>query len=271
LCHPAAVTDVPTQAQAARPSRKNRRGGIWIALLSVFVFIFAAGVFAASVYLARQQNVAAQQQQLVSITTSIAVQFAGEQAAENQAALSLTGAKRSAAIASVAAGIATELTAEGQAGAVLIADLHGHGVAGVEYIEVAKALASGGYTAQAITYYADAVNAPPNAVQTRSAALRQEAVLLYSIGRAGVAHQDMMRAASIYTGHLELSHYNIDNAIAQTYLTDAGYQIPINCHAAMIDLMAARHAIAPLGPGGATAAVAALQSTDGTAYHNKCS
>jgi len=37
-----------------------------------------------------------------------------------------------------------------------------------------------------------------------------------------IAHQDMIRAAAIYRGHVELTKSLIDNSIAQAYLGDAG-------------------------------------------------
>ena len=147
---------------------------------------------------AKEQNIAAEQQQLVTITTFIAGQFAAEQTTENQAAGNLTGAARSIAISNAVTGITAELTADAQAAAVLITNLHGDGVAGIEYIEVARALADGSDTAQAITYYNDAVSAPPHDVPTRSDALRNEAALLYALGQNAAGHQDMMLAARVF-------------------------------------------------------------------------
>ncbi len=125
-------------------------------------------------------------------------QFAAEQTTENQAAGNLTGAARSIAISNAVTGITAELTADAQAAAVLITNLHGDGVAGIEYIEVARALADGSDTAQAITYYNDAVSAPPHDVPTRSDALRNEAALLYALGQNAAGHQDMMLAARVF-------------------------------------------------------------------------
>ena len=219
---------------------------------------------------AEQQNMAAEQQQLVTITTSIAAQLAGEQTAENQAAGNLTGTARSIAISNAGMGITAQLTADGEAAAVLINNLHGNGVAGIEYIQVARALADGDDTAGAITYYEDAVNAPPHNVPTRADALRNEAALLYSLGQSATAHQDMMRAVRIYSGPLELTKSDIDNAVAQAYLGDAGYQIEISCRVAAADMADAQHAVAPLGTNGANAAIQALTGTDETVYQKRC-
>jgi flagellar basal body-associated protein FliL len=261
------------EAQHPAPKKKKRKSHIatWIALASAFAAIIAAAVSALSVNVAKEQNVAAEQQQLVSITTFIAQQYAGQESAENQAAGDLTGNARTVAISDADLDIAVELNADAQAAAVVITGLHGDGVAGIEYIEVARALDSASDTSLSLIYYNDAVNAPPHDVPTRANALRQEAAIYYSLGQNVIAHQDMIQAAKVFSsGHLELTRSYIDNSIAQAYLGDAGYQTQINCQNAAIDMRDAENAIAPLGTNGANVTIQALEGIDLAAYQKKC-
>ena len=163
--------------------------------------------------------------------------------------------------------VVAELTADGQAAAVLINSLHGTGVAGIEYVEVANALAAGGDMAQAITFYDDAVNAPPGDVVTRANALRNEAAIYYSLGQNATAHQDMMDAARLFTGHVVLAQSLIERSIAQAYLADTYYQILIKgCRVAIADVRAAAQALAGLGLNSPSdASLVALAAQDITA------
>jgi hypothetical protein len=267
------MADTASEIKTEHPAKKKKKlhYATWIALASALAAIIAAIISASSVNVAKAQNVAAEQQQLVTITIAIEQAFISENAAEDQAAGNLTGTARSAAVANAQLGVIAETTADAQAGAVIINDLHGDGVAGIEYVEVARALANYGDTAQAITYYNDAVNAPPHDVPTRANALRNEAALYYSIGQDSIGHQDMIAAAHIYGSHPELTQGLIDNSIAQAYLGDAGYQVLANgCHTAATDLADAERAIAPLGINGANLTVQTLEGADVAAYKKKC-
>jgi hypothetical protein len=168
--------------------------------------------------------------------------------------------------------VATETAADAEAGAVIISDLHGNGVAGIEYVTVARALANYGNTALAITYFKDAVNVSLDNVAVRADALRYEGGLYYSFGEDALGHQDFMTAAQIYTGHLELTRSYIDNSIAQAYLLDAGEQILAGgCRTAATDMADASRALTPLGADGANLINQTLTSADDAAYSKKCS
>jgi len=246
----------------------------WVALVSAIAAVFAAAYTFWSAHVASEQNIAAEQQQLLTITTSIAAQIANQQSAITQAAGTLTGAARTNAIDSASVGIGNELTADGEAAQVLITKLDGNGVAGVEYVQVGKALAGyGGDTADAIDDFEAAVNAPPYSPDTQANALRNEGVLRYTLGEEAAAHQDMMRAVSMYAGQPELTQEDIRNSIALSYLIDAEYQIPPppgGCHTAAVDLQDARQELAPLGSAGEDTENAELISSDMTAYQSKC-
>jgi tetratricopeptide (TPR) repeat protein len=255
------------------PKKKKKKPHIatWIASASAVVAIIAAIISYEQVNVASQQNIAAEQQQLVMLTTSIAQQFAQEQATLDQAAGTLTGAARTAALSNAGMGITEQLEADGEAGAVLITNLNGNGVAGVEYATIGRALAAGEDTAQAISYYQDAVDAPPHTAGTRAEALRGEALLYYSLGRSVTGHADMMGAIKAYSGHPELTQFDIDTSIAQSYLLDAQNQLYINgCEIAAADMTAAEKALSPLGGAGETTTITELYNSDISAYRKLC-
>lgn len=115
-----------------------------------------------SAHVASEQNIAAEQQQLLTITTSIAGQIADQQSTLTQAAGALTGTARKNAVNNASIGVNDQLTADGEAAQVLITKLGGNGVAGVEYVQAGKALVDGGDIPDAIDDFEDAVNAPPH-------------------------------------------------------------------------------------------------------------
>jgi tetratricopeptide (TPR) repeat protein len=242
---------------------------MWIALGSAAGAIAAAVVAIFQVHVASAQNAAAEQQELLTLTTSIAQQFAQQQATINAAAGSLTGTARTTAISNASVGIENQLLADGQAAQALITKLNGNGVVGVEYVQVAKALAAGDDTAQAIKYYNDALSAPPYSAVTRADSLRNEGNLYYSLGQPATGHQYMMRAVAVYNGHHELTPYNIDNSIAQSYLYDAQHQLSIKgCKIAAADLAGAEKALAQAG--GHTTTNSMLIISDATEAHQYC-
>ena len=222
-----------------------------IALTTAIGGLLAAGYAAYSVHVASQANLAAEQQQLLTLTTNIGVQFAGQQAALNKAAAGLTGAQRTQALADENTGLAGQITAEGEAAQVLIGTLHGNGVADIEYIEVGRALADAGDTAAALTYYKDAVSAPPHDVVTIASALRNAGSLEFSLGNIRTGHQDMMHAVAVFRGHqVSVSKYDLANDMAQGYYGDAEYQYndtPPGCAAANADMADAARLLAPVG------------------------
>ena len=248
--------DGPPENQAPQQKQKKKKWHVatWIALASAATAIVAALISANQVNVAAAQNIVAEQEQLVTLTTTIAQQLAQGQASGNQSAASeglatLLGPLQVQGESNASQVAIAELAADGQAAAVLINSLHGSGVAGIEYVEVANALVAGGDMAQAITFYDDAVNAPPGDVVTRANALRNEAGVYYSLGRNVIAHQDMMAAARLFTGQVVLTQSLRERSIAQAYLADSYYQILIKgCQVAIADVQGAEDAIAELSP-----------------------
>jgi tetratricopeptide (TPR) repeat protein len=232
----------PTNHPANQPTdhpAKNKKlnAATLIALASAATAIAAVGISLQQADIADRQNTAAEQQQLVNLTTHVAEQFAQEQTAA----------------------ITANLEVEGQEGAVLIDDLHGKGVASVEYIQVARALENVGHGTDAIKYYKAAVNALPHDAETRASALRYLATIYYNLGQPVIAHRYAMRAVTTFNGHQVEPAWYEHNSIAQAYLLDASYQIDIKggCPMAARDKAAAQNVI---GSYGKTALVQSLMA-----------
>jgi len=186
---------------------KTWRADTWVALVSAVV---AVAALLWQGHVSSRERIADERQQLVALTTQIAEQIAKEQTVADTALSSALVAK---------------LTVEGQAGVVLLDDLDDNGVAGYEYIEVARALEISGDKADAIEYYERALHAQPQNAVTRAIALRYRGLLYYDVGRFVDAHQDMMGAAGVFSEHLLETPYYIANSVARAYVMDAYYQL----------------------------------------------
>lgn len=269
------MTDAVAEATDRPPKKKKWHAATWIALASAATAIAAAGISFNQVNVAAEQNSVTEQTQLVALTTTITTQLAQAQASGNQSG-NQSAANNLAQVtgeANAVQGVVAELSAEGQAAAALINSLHSNGVAGIEYVQAARALQAGGEEAQAITFYKDAIAVSPGDVGTRGDAWRFMASLYYSLGQNLIGHQDMMTAARIFRGHVELTHSLIEESIAQAYLGDAYYQLlNDSCHVAITDLEAALRAVAASGLKSTSAdpTLFALADQDTVAAHTKC-
>lgn len=269
------MTDAVAEATDRPPKKKKWHAATWIALASAATAIAAAGISFNQVNVAAEQNSVTEQTQLVALTTTITTQLAQAQAPGSQSG-NQSAANNLAQVtgeANAVQGVVAELSAEGQAAAALINSLHSNGVAGIEYVQAARALQAGGEEAQAITFYKDAIAVSPGDVGTRGDAWRFMASLYYSLGQNLIGHQDMMTAARIFRGHVELTHSLIEESIAQAYLGDAYYQLlNDSCHVAITDLKAALRAVAASGLKSTSAdpTLFALADQDTVAAHTKC-
>jgi tetratricopeptide (TPR) repeat protein len=207
--------------------QKDRHISTWIAVASAVTAVVALVISVLQVNLASKEHADTERQQLVSLTTLIAQQFA-----------QLTDSNVATVIA--------ELTVEGQAATELVRDLHGDGVTGTEYTQIGRALGKSGYTAEAITYYKNAVNRSRHEPETYAEALRYLGLAYYSILRPELAHQAFMQAAKVYSGgHVVEPPDYIANNIAQAYLLDAQAQLDYNCRTAHTELKVAQNSIKP--------------------------
>jgi hypothetical protein len=273
-----AVQDVVTPTGAGKPTEtvktaeaRERRHIDWIAWIGAAAAIAAAAYTGWNAHVASEENIVAEQQQLLTLTVNIAQQFANEHQTVSQAEGQLTGTARSSAQSSAQVGITNQLGADGEAAAVLVGDLHGNGVAGVEYVQAAKALVVAGDISEALTFYRDALIAPPRAPDTLANSLRGQGSVYYSLDRPTLGHQYMMRAVQVYAGHPELTSTDIENSVAQSYLYDAEYQLGLkNCSIAENDLRAALPELTRLGASGEEAPVTELVGVDTPALKNIC-
>lgn len=245
--------DSSQNGQKAEATKRARRRRIDIIALATALGGVVAAVYAGwSVHVAGQANLASEQQQLLTLATNIGEQFATQQSALNQATKGLTGSQKIIAQVDQSTGLAAQLSAEGQAAQVLIGTLHGNGVAGIEYIDVGRALENAGDNRAALAYYNDAVTAPPRDVVTIGTALRDAGYLEYSLGLTRAGHQDMMRAVAVFRGRqLYIPKYALANDIAQGYYGDADEELtsstPPGCAAASADMAAGNRVLAPVG------------------------
>lgn len=242
------------------PKKKKLEIATWIAIVSVVIALASAVVaILAAIFshqqanAANQQNTINEQQQLLTLTTTIAQQLDQAQPSTSNGQIAWT----------------ETLTLNGEAAQVVITKLGGDGVTGVEYDEVARALGTGVDPAKAIAYYQDAVNAPPHDPGTRAEALRGEAALYYQLGQPGAGHYDYMQAVEVYSGNLEMQPFIKGNNIAQSYLVDAQNELNINsCTIASTDITAAKKALS--GAGGQNATNGLLLASDIAAYNKQC-
>jgi tetratricopeptide (TPR) repeat protein len=295
------MTDVVAEATDHPANKKENKwnGATWLALASAVTAIVAAGISLNQVHVAAEQNTAAEQEQLVTLTTTITNQLAQTPASatsSSQSPPSATSSSQSPSPATSSSpspssqssagnlaqvtgeanaeqGVVAALSADGQAAAVLINSLHGDGVAGIEYVEVALALEDGGEVDQAITFFKDAIAVSPGDVETRGDALRYMGALYYMLGRNVTGHQDMVKAARIFAGRVVLTHFLKEESIAEGYLGDAYFQLLVDgCRVAITDLEAALQAVraAGLKTAAADPTLFALADEDAAAAHAKC-
>jgi tetratricopeptide (TPR) repeat protein len=224
------TTVQPTNPAAEQKNeQKGRHASTLIAVASAVTAVVAAVLSGLQVNLASSEHADAERQQLVSLTTLIATQYA-----------QLTDSNVTTVVA--------ELTVEGQAGTELIRELHGDGVTGTEYSEIGAALEKSGYTAQAITYYKHAVDVSRHEAETHAEALRYLAGAYYSLPRPELGHQAYMQAAKVYSGgHVVEPPDYIANNIAQAYLLDAEEQLDYTCRIAHTELKVAQNTMAHTG------------------------
>lgn len=244
---------VTTESHPKKKKKKKFNIATWIALASAAISIIAAIIAAEQVNVAKQQNIAAEQQQLFTLTTTIAHVF-------NQPTPSTSNGQ---------IGNTVELTADGEAAAALITQLHGNGVVDIEYEEVAAALDFAGETARAIAYYQAAASAPPYNREEQATAIREEGDLYYRLGRPIVGHDYFMRAVKRLREWPEVAQFVKDNNIAQTYLLDAQDELNFNrCTIASADIKIAKQFLSQ--GGGKNVTNAQLLRSDLTYSKNSC-
>jgi len=268
---------VPDDMHATRTERRKKehrkkdgRLAMWIAIVSAVGAIAASVVAGVQVHEAYQQNVLSVQQQLLQLTTSIAQLYDERTINQNQAVGTLTGSARTAALSEAGVAWTDQLVADGEAAQVMISYLNGRGVvASIEYMETANALVAGEDDAQAIEYYRDAVNAPPETPLTEVDALRLEGGVYYDLGEAATGHALMMQAVGIYNGNKDLTRAEIAGSVSQSFADDAWHEMRAgNCKVGLAEFTDARSRFIPVGGGNATNQ--SWISSDAAEYKQQC-
>jgi hypothetical protein len=203
----------------------------------------ASAIYAYSqVQVVRQQNITAEQEQLLSLVIAIEQ----EPAHQSQATLNLTGNQ----LTNTSVQYQNEVVADGEAGAQLIRSLNGQGVSSIEFTQIALALEDSADNSLALTYFARAssIAGDPDSL---ASALRDEAILRYQLGgyeNKLKAHQEMLRSVQAYsTGDITKTEFEQNASLS--YLQDAEYQMPAKgCDIARTDLNNAAAEIRLAGP-----------------------
>jgi hypothetical protein len=228
------MADVKTESP---PEKKKSGLDTRVAIASALVAIIAVFFAYKQYHVTNQQNVAAEEDQLLALTTSIAQQL--DQATPSTAAASIT--------------VTDDLELDAQSAETVISELGGNRVTGIEYLEVARALTRGGDATEAIHYFQDAEGAPPHDVSVEVAAMRLEGDFYYTLGQPVTGHSDIMQSIQLYLGsQVVMSTHIKDNDIAQAYLDDAANQLDrqpdINsCSTVNTDIMDAKNLLSQAG------------------------
>jgi len=186
--------------------------------------------------IAKNQNIVAEQQELVTLVGDISQDPATiaqqSQAITNESALS-----------NAQDGIAMTELVDSEEAATLINILHGEGVTATEYYEIALGLQSGQSYAQALSFLQRAVVLPADP-RTRASSLRFEAQIDYQLGKNSAAEHADMLAGQAYAHAQDVTPENEANNLAYTELFDAYYQASLNCTNGKAEVTAANKILA---------------------------
>ena len=268
----AATTHAGTGPEGDPPRSWWERNAANIVLPGLTVLVTAvAGTFAAlyahgQISAADQQKIVAQQQELLTLVVDIEQ----EPAAEERATAPLHGTL----LLNTQVQFQDELTSYAEAAQPIIGNLaKDSGVPSFEYVQVGKALAATGNNYTALTYFQRAATAHVATPDTRAAALRNEAGVRYSLGEAGLAHRENMRAVWVFAHYPDLTRSDAGNNTAQSYLADASSEISVgNCSIAQADQQAAARVLGTLPDRNRTEATVnrVLTSDDKISYRKHC-
>jgi len=204
-------------------------------LCAAIIALISAGISLYQANLARDQNIVAEQQELVTLVGDIA-QDPATIAQESQM-ISNAGA-----LSSAQGGVTTTELVDSEEAAALINTLHGEGVTATEYWETAVGLQSGQSYAQALSFLKRAV-ALPSDPRTHASALRFEAQIYYQLGQGSEAEQADMLAEQAYHHVPDVTLASQRSNLAYTELFDAFYQASLSCATSQAEVSAAQKII----------------------------
>jgi hypothetical protein len=224
-----------------RPEKKEKKregsgpSTFLLAALPILISVLSAYYAYSQVQVGKAQNQAAAEQQLMTVVTEIAT-------------LNGSGGTTTQVASSVAD--RNEQLTYGQAGQALISSLPPSDITATDYVQVGKALETGGDYASALALY-DAVAPNPQDPDAFANAKRNAALLWYQLAEnpglsaaarnadEASARSDMVGAADAYAESEYVDLNDEVESIALTYFDDAAYQSMINCATARGDLRAA--------------------------------
>jgi tetratricopeptide (TPR) repeat protein len=258
--------DKPANPSSARilPERKGWQRLVRPAkVIGVMIAVATLGTSFDQAHVARQQNRAAEQQNLVTLVAQIA-QEPGTQAQEASTFKGDTAAFDRAEVGSQL----TEL-ADSEEAVNTISALHGRGVTATEYYVTAIGLESSDSYAQALSYLQKAANLDSDAKaagldqdpRTRSDIFLTEGEIFYRLGHNTEAERAMELAEGAFQGVPDVTNEQGESNRAYTLLVDAQYQASINCGIAKADISQATNVLAAT-PSALTTEMTTQRATD---------
>lgn len=208
-------------ARATVSAAKATRISAVIAGISVVLSVFAVAVGFYSVHIARQQNLDAQQQELVTLVTDMAqgplnIVQASEDIKDNPATLHNVDVQIQL----------TEL-GEGEEADSIIQSLPNSEVSSVEEYQVGMALENGLDNKPALELFTSAALKASDP-RTESDSWRAAASILYALGDNSAAENDTALAEVSYN-RPDVTTNDRENNIAYTELSDIQYQVFLDC------------------------------------------
>jgi tetratricopeptide (TPR) repeat protein len=192
-----------------------------IAILTTSISVIAATAAILQVNQARDQNVAAEQEELLTIVGNLAE----VPSILNQE--SVTFKSDPAALQNAQNGTDNTQLADSEEAVNLISLLNDDGVTAEEYLQVAMGLQNNGIYAQALSYLG--IAASQNSSPRINADIwRDYAQIYYQLNRASVAEHYIRRAYNAFNVPGEPKGSKLGNMV-YTELFDAVYQASINC------------------------------------------
>jgi tetratricopeptide (TPR) repeat protein len=230
----AEITDITGEPGKKRTSSKPwyKHPSTLIALGALIIALVSAGTSIIQVNTAKQQNIADEQQELVTLVTDIANDPA------TVAEQSLTLQNNPTAVSQAANGAEYAELADSEEAANLISLLNGNGVTATDYYETALGLQPSDSYAQALKFLNTAVGLPSDP-RTHASILRYEAEIYYNLGAVSKAERSDALAEQAFNNAPDVTKANQENNVADTEFFDAWYQAAISCSTALAEMSAA--------------------------------
>jgi hypothetical protein len=207
--------------KAKKPKAWYQKNKNIIAILTTVISVIAATAAIFQVNEARDQNAAAEQEELLTVVSNLA------QVPSMLSQESVTFKSNPAELQNAQSGTDETQLADSEEAVNLISLLHGNGVTADEYYEVAMGLQNNGGDAQALGLLGIAASRAASP-RIHADIWRDDAQIYYSLSQASEAGRYIMLAYRAFNGPDISRGSKINNEI-YTKLFDAVYQASINC------------------------------------------